>query len=55
MRSGGLAKRTELVATEPVDALIRVVRGQRVIVDGDLARLSKAIQVMISRAAPARY
>ena len=37
MRSSELEKRTELVAIEPVDALIRVIRGQRVILDIDLA------------------
>jgi phage regulator Rha-like protein len=39
MKSAKLAKRSELIATEPVDALIRVVRGQRVILDADLARV----------------
>ena len=39
MRSGKRAKGVELVATEPVDALIRIVRGQRVILDADLARV----------------
>ena len=39
MRGNELEKRTGLVATEPVDALIRVIRGQRVILDADLARI----------------
>ncbi|HUI07862.1 MAG TPA: ORF6N domain-containing protein [Verrucomicrobiae bacterium] len=39
MRSAKTAKATELVAIEPVDALIRIVRGQRVILDADLARV----------------
>ena len=39
MKSSELEKRTELVATESVDALIRVIRGQRVILDADLARI----------------
>ena len=39
MRSTKSPRGTELVATEPVDTLIRVVRGQRVISDADLARV----------------
>ena len=39
MRSAQPAKGAEMVATEPVDALIRIVRGQRVILDADLARV----------------
>ncbi len=39
MKSAKLAKGSELIATEPVDALIRIVRSQRVILDVDLARI----------------
>ena len=39
MRSAKPAKGVEMIATEPVDALIRIVRGQRVILDADLARV----------------
>ena len=39
MKSAKLAKGCELIATEPVDALIQIVRGQRVILDVDLARI----------------
>ncbi len=44
---------TELVSTEPIEALILLIRGQRVILDADLARLygvtTKALNQAVKR------